>query len=288
MLHLLYARFFTKFLRDIGWVTFDEPFKRLFSQGMVLAKSGERMSKSKGNAVTTKEACSRYGVDATRFFMLFVASPDKDMEWDEHGIEGVHRFVTRFKELFNRVGGAANALMEHKLHSTLRTVEQSYEQFEFNKGLVAFMEFVGYLAEQKQVPRFVLENCLLIIAPVMPHLAEELWHRLGRASLIVQERWSHVDESKIDDALDESERAREKTFNDIQTVLRLVREKTGKEPKKLYIYTIPPEVGQYSAEDLSKRLSIEVKVFAVNDSHKYDPEGKAGKARLGKPALYVA
>ena len=286
--HLIYARFFTKFLRDIGWLTFDEPFTRLFNQGLVLAKGGEKMSKSKGDVVTTKEACSRYGVDATRFFMLFVAGPDKEMEWDDHGIEGVHRFVTRFKELFNRAGGMADALMEHKLHSTLRTVEQSYEQFEFNKGLVAFMELVGYLSEQKQVPRFALENCLLMIAPVMPHLAEELWHNLGRASLIVQEQWPHVDESKIDAALDESERVHEKTFNDIQTVLRIVREKTGKEPKKLYIYTIPPEVKQYNAEDLSKRLSIEVEIFAVNDSHKHDPEGKAGKARPGKPALYVA
>jgi leucyl-tRNA synthetase len=287
VLHLLYARFFTKFLRDIGWVTFNEPFTRLFNQGLVLAKGGEKMSKSKGNVVTTKDACARFGVDATRFFLLFVSSPDKDMEWDDHGMEGVHRFVTRFKSLFDKVGGAGSPLMDHKLNSVLKLIEESYDTFEFNRALVKFMELIGYLAEQPHVPRHVLEACLLMVAPVMPHLAEELWHKLGRASLIVQERWPHVDESKIDVKLEQAEQAKEKTLSDIQTVLRIVKEKTGKDPKKLYMYTIPPEVKQYDAVDLSKRLSMDVKVFAVNDPNKHDPEGKAAKARPGKPALYV-
>jgi leucyl-tRNA synthetase len=288
VLHLLYARFFTKFLRDIGWVTFSEPFTKLFNQGLVLAKGGEKMSKSKGNVVTTKDACARFGVDATRFFLLFVSSTDKDMEWDDHGMEGVHRFVSRFKGLFDKVGGLSNPIIDHKLNSVLKLVGDSYDSFEFNRALVKFMELIGYLSEQPQVPRHVLETCLLMVAPVMPHLAEELWHKLGRASLIVQERWPHVDESKIDVKLEQAEQAREKTLGDIQIVLRLVKEKTGKDPKKLYLYTIPPEVKQYNAEELSKRLSMDVKVFAVNDPSKHDPEGKSAKARPGKPALYVA
>jgi leucyl-tRNA synthetase len=246
------------------------------------------MSKSKGNVVTTKDACARFGVDATRFFLLFVSSTDKDMEWDDNGMEGVHRFVSRFKGLFDKVGGLSNPIIDHKLNSVLKLVGDSYDSFEFNRALVKFMELIGYLSEQPQVPRHVLETCLLMVAPVMPHLAEELWHKLGRASLIVQERWPHVDESKIDVKLEQAEQAREKTLGDIQIVLRLVKEKTGKDPKKLYLYTIPPEVKQYNAEELSKRLSMDVKVFAVNDPSKHDPEGKSAKARPGKPALYVA
>ncbi len=286
VLHLLYARFFTKFLRDIGWVTFSEPFTRLFNQGLVLAKGGEKMSKSKGNVVTTRDVCSAYGTDTTRLFLLFVASPDKEMEWDTNGIEGARRFVERFRGLFLKVGGSADALMEHKLTTALRAVEQSYEQFEFNKGIISFMEFVNWLDGREQIPRFVLETLVLAIAPIMPHLAEELWHLLGRASLVASESWPRVDESKINLALDEQERQFTKALEDIHRVLSLVA-KNGGSSSTVYVYVLPHEKSLYPADALRAKVGKPVVVYAVNDPDKFDPEGKSSKVKPGRIGIYV-
>ncbi len=286
VLHLLYARFFTKFLRDIGWLTFDEPFTRLFNQGFVLAKGGARMSKSKGNVVTTHDATSRYGTDTTRLFLLFVAGPDKEMEWDMHGIEGSSRFVTKLIGLFDKVGGSASPLMEHKLNMMLKSVEHSYESFEFNKGIIHFMEFVNWCAERESVPRFVLETLLLAIAPIMPHLAEELWSRLGSASLVVQERWPRVDESKINLELENAEKQLLKTVEDIRTVMAIIVKKGG-DPQRVYLYVLPHEKTRYSAEGLSATIGKPVVIYAVNDKDKYDPEGKSSKVKPGRLGIYV-
>jgi len=285
MLHLLYARFFTKFFRDIGWLLFDEPFTRLFNQGIV-HKDGKRMSKSQGNTITVDEVSKKYGIDAARLFLMFVAGPDKDMEWDEHGIEGAHRSVTRLIKLFDNVGGNADALMEHKLNKTLRLVEEAYEGFAFNKAIIAFMELVNYLATKEQVPRHILETVVLMISPIMPHVAEELWNKLGRATLVAKESWPLVQESKINDALEQEEQQVEKTISDIRQVLSIVQSK-GQIAKKVYVYAIPNELSKYNSQSISDKIGVPVRVFAVNDKSKYDPQGKAAKAKPGKPAIFV-
>lgn len=283
--HLLYARFFTKFFRDLGWIVFDEPFMNLFNQGVV-HKGGKRMSKSQGNAITAEEISERYGIDAARLFLLFVASPEKDMEWDDHGIEGASRLVAKFIDLFSKVGGTSNPLLDHKLNTALRAVEQSYEKFEFNKGIIAFMDLVQFVSQMEKVPRAVLETMLLMISPVMPHLAEEFWHALGRASFIVQETWPHPDESKIDARLEEREALMDKTVQDVLNIIKLLKDKK-QNVARVYLYTIPPEVKNYDSSVLERRLGVPVAVFAVNDSKKYDPQSKAGKAKPGRPAVYV-
>ncbi|MEK6858755.1 MAG: leucine--tRNA ligase [Nanoarchaeota archaeon] len=283
--HLIYARFFAKFLRDLGWVTFNEPFPRVFVLGVV-QKDGLRMSKSNGNAITAQEVSKKYGIDAARLFVMFVAGSDKDMEWDEHGIEGAHRFVTKFISLFDLLGGEASPLMEHKLNTTLALVEKNYESFDFNKSIIAFMDLVDYLARQPRVPRFVLEKVLLMISPVMPHLAEELWSRLGNATLVVQEAWPRVDNSKIDERFDIMEQQTEKTVKDILTITNLITSRGGTFDH-VYIYVLPHEKDLYHAQQLSLRVQKPVSVFAVNDPRKYDPQGKSGKVKPGRPGIYV-
>ncbi len=286
VLHLLYARFFTKFLRDLGWLVIDEPFTRLFNQGIV-HKDGVRMSKSHGNTISTEEASKAYGIDTTRLFLMFVASPEKDMEWSQQGIEGMARVVRRFIEICNRVGGATDEAMEHKLNKTLKIVEASYERFEFNKGMVSFIELVNFLSEKERVPRHVLETCLLMISPIMPHLAEELWHKIGRASLIVGESWPKVDESKINDKLDEQEKEMDKAVSDIMNIINLVKDKSGTEPEKVFLYVLAQELDRYSSSVLEKRIGKPIKIFAVNDKSKYDPQGKSSKVKPGRPGIYV-
>lgn len=286
VLHLLYARFFTKFLRDIGLLKFDEPFLRLFNQGIV-HKDGKRMSKSHGNTVTAEEISARYGIDTARLFLSFVAGPEKDLEWDDHGIEGAFRAVKKFIHLFDKIGGVSDLIIEHKLHSTLRDLEESYEKIEFNKGVVSFMSFVHWLSEKDTIPPSVLEKIVVAIAPIMPHVAEEMWSRLGKKGLVAEQSWIRYDESKIDVKLEEAEKAVEKTVSDIVNVLKLVKEKQGKEGEKVYVYVLPQEKEGYDATVLTRRIGKEVIVYAVNDKAKYDPQGKSGKARPGKPGIYV-
>mgnify|MGYP001596157193 CR=1 FL=1 len=286
VLHLLYARFFTKFLRDLKLLKFDEPFMRLFNQGIV-HKEGKRMSKSHGNTVTAEEVSAKYGIDTARLFLSFVAGPEKDIEWDDHGIEGAFRAVKKFIALFERKGGTSDALTEHKLHSTLRDIEEGYEKFEFNKGVISFMGLVNWLSDREKVPKEVLEKIVLAISPVMPHVAEEMWSQLGKKELVVEQDWPGYVQSKINVTLEEAEKAIDKSVSDIVNVLKLVREKQGKEGEKVYVYVLPNEKEGYDAVALSRRVGKEVIVYAVNDKVKYDPQGKAGKAKPGKPGIYV-
>lgn len=286
VLHLLYARFFTKFLRDAGWLVFDEPFTSLFNQGIV-HKDGKRMSKSHGNAVTVDDASSLYGIDTARLFLMFVAGPDKDMEWDNHGIEGASRVVNKLISLTSKIGGTSDALMEHKLNKTLKTVESAYENFEFNKGMVSFMELVNYLSEKDKIPRKVIDVLVLMIAPVMPHIAEEMWHNIGNATFASLENWPRVDESKINENVEKQELEFDRLISDVASVLRLVKEKSGREAEEVFLYVLPQELNKYDPKVIGKKVGKEVRVFAVNDKNKYDPQQKSSKVKPGRPGIYV-
>lgn len=286
VLHLLYARFFTKFMRDLKLLEIDEPFSKLFNQGIV-HKDGERMSKSHGNTITAEEISKKYGIDTARLFLSFVAGPDKDIDWDDKGIEGAFRMVNRFMRMFDKIGGRSDEIMDHKINKLLKTMGHSYDHFEFNKGIIEFMDMVNYLSEKDQIPKEILERLVLMISPIMPHVCEEMWHKLGKKSLIVSEKWPAIDEKKINDKIEQQEKAISNTLSDIQNILRIIKEKTNNEGGKIFLYVIPPELKNYDTEKLGKKLSKEVKVFAVNDKAKYDPQNKAGKAKPGKPAIYI-
>jgi leucyl-tRNA synthetase len=206
ILHLLYSRFFTKFLRDIGLTEVDEPFSALFTQGMVL-KDGAAMSKSLGNIVSVDEITSTYGADTARGFTLFVAPPEVDFEWSEQGVEGTHRFLRRVWTLVLEEGGGGGqgttepseaqiAELRRMTHKTIKRVTHDMEAFKFNTMLAALMEFNNFLIKAKETPvvqtpawEEAIEALLLLLAPACPHIAEELWGRTGRPYTIHQQRW---------------------------------------------------------------------------------------------------
>jgi leucyl-tRNA synthetase len=215
ILHLLYSRFFTKFLHDQGLLEFDEPFTALFTQGMVL-KDGQVMSKSKGNTVSADEMIGRYGCDTTRGFVLFAAPPEKEMEWSDQGIEGIHRFLKRLWAFVyrwrERMPGAGQArvmpadltasdrAVRRKLHQTIRHVTEDLDNdFKFNTAIAAMMELVNDLTQltdaSPAVLREVGESLAKLCAPFFPHLAEELWVQMGNASSIFQHAWPVFDPS---------------------------------------------------------------------------------------------
>jgi leucyl-tRNA synthetase len=245
VLHLLYSRFFTKVLRDMGYVKTDEPFAALLTQGMVI-KDGSKMSKSKGNVVSPEEMIARYGADACRLFIMFAAPPDRDLDWSDAGIEGSYRFINRFYRMVtaampawqharsllavkpgNEAGmmvsiteaelteGIAKAgpdlTAEEKelrriIHSTVKRVTADlHDRFAFNTAISGLMEMTNAVydyrskvAEEKQnalVLAEAIQKAVLMIAPFCPHLAEELWSRLGYPTSIHLAQWPSFDES---------------------------------------------------------------------------------------------
>jgi leucyl-tRNA synthetase len=215
VLHLLYARFFTKVLRDLGMVKIDEPFQRLLTQGMVL-KDGAKMAKSKGNVVDPEYMIDAYGTDTTRLFLLFAAPPEKDLEWSDQGVAGSARFLNRLWNLVHDLLPELRAVQayqgpgtefsaqllefRHKVHATIKKVTADIEDsFHFNTAIAAVMELVNafYLAVESlprdeatlRVFREAVEAILVLVSPMVPHIAEELWQELGHDRLLSEIPW---------------------------------------------------------------------------------------------------
>jgi leucyl-tRNA synthetase len=206
-MHLIYFRFFTKFLRDIGMLELDEPARQLFNQGM-LHKNGVVMSKSRGNAVTQEEIEDKYGIDSARFFMMFVASPDKDMEWDDNTIEGTYKFLVKVYRMLTekKIVDKVIKNQESRAHKTILEVTENIQNFRYNLALISLMSFANYLHSKEEVNKKAAETLLLLLAPFTPHLAEELWENLGHKGFISSVKWPVADKKKIDEkaeALDE-------------------------------------------------------------------------------------
>ncbi|MCS6952732.1 MAG: leucine--tRNA ligase [Bryobacterales bacterium] len=209
ILHLIYARFFTKVMRDLGLVKNDEPAARLFTQGMVI-KDGAKMSKSKGNVVSADETAERYGADTARLFVLFAAPPEKDVDWQDAGVEGMYRFLGRVYRFVtrnvDRLGQAASGeeteadrRVRRRLHQTIRKVTEDFEtRWHFNTSIAAIMELVNELhaSEAELSPPVlaeVLEKLVLLMGPFAPYVAEEMWEELGRAGPVFRQSWPSYD-----------------------------------------------------------------------------------------------
>ncbi|QTA37129.1 leucine--tRNA ligase [Thermosipho ferrireducens] len=222
VLHLLYSRFITKVLYDLGYVNFEEPFTNLFTQGMIY-KDGWKMSKSKGNVVSPDDMILKYGADTLRTYILFMAPPEKDAEWSEAGIEGVHRFLKRLWNNFYTILPAikeetsenvlvknkAEKELRRKLHQSIKKITEDIEGgFKFNTAIAGLMEFNNHLSEylnstpqnEWNVPllKEIGENLCLILSPFAPHMAEEMWHDLGKSTFIVKENWPSYDKNALE------------------------------------------------------------------------------------------
>jgi len=213
ILHLMYARFYTMVLRDLGYVEIDEPFERLLTQGMVI-KDGVKMSKSKGNVVDPEDMINLYGADATRLFTLFAAPPEKDMDWSDQGIEGTYRFLSRLWRLVLEIKGMTAAPridsipasmegIQRKTHQTIRKVTEDIDKrFRFNTAIAAMMELVNELYKAKEttkdpaevaVIRNSVEHLLVMLSPFVPHIADELWHSLDYTGMLLDHPWPEYD-----------------------------------------------------------------------------------------------
>ena len=207
VLHLLYSRFYTKFLHDIGVVDFDEPFKKLFNQGMITGKNGIKMSKSKGNVVSPDDLVRDYGCDSLRLYEMFVGPPELDSEWDERGIDGVYRFITRFWKLaVDSIEANVEPTKEMiKLrHQMVHTITRRLEDFSLNTVVSGFMEFNNKFIELAKkeggIDKDTIQTFVTLLAPFAPHIGEELWERLGNTgSVFENNKWPEADEELMKD-----------------------------------------------------------------------------------------
>ena len=207
VMHLLYARFWTKVMHDAGLIDFDEPFTQLRNQGMLLSPvDGQKMSKSRGNVITPDEVVAAHGVDALRAYVLFLGPFDAKALWDDRGIIGVDRFLDRFWRLAQEVGtlpdGASNDAFERARHRVIKRVTTDMERFRFNTAVAALMEYVNtlYAAREQAVAaaqwREAMRTLTLLLAPIAPFVTEEVWREvLGEAGSVHRAAWPAWDEA---------------------------------------------------------------------------------------------
>ena len=195
VMHLLYARFFVKALRDMGYLNFNEPFKRLYHQGMVLGADGQKMSKSRGNVEAPDRYVEKYGTDTVRLYMMFIGPFDQGGSFKPENLEGVWRFLNRFWSLVTDSWVEGNVseqetpesrAIERLRHKTIQRVTDELREFRFNTSLAALMEANNVMIKQQHEPvartaayRRMLESMMQLLAPMAPHITEELWHQTG-------------------------------------------------------------------------------------------------------------
>jgi len=261
VLHLLYARFWHKLLYDLGYVSTKEPFKKLVNQGMILGEDGQKMSKSRGNVVNPDKVIDDYGADSMRLYEMFMGPLEAIKPWSMHGVEGVYRFLQRAWRMVidEDTGELAEQVKEAEadeetlrlLNQTIKKVGDDIESFGFNTAISAMMIFVNHLNKQTVRPKAVIEKFVLILAPFAPHIAEELWEKLGHTNSLAYEPWPEYDKElikekeielavqvngKIKDRIVVSAEADEEQIK--QKALaseKVVAALAGKEPKKVIV-----------------------------------------------------
>jgi leucyl-tRNA synthetase len=211
VLHLLYSRFWHKFLYDLNYVSTKEPFYKLVNQGMILGEDGQKMSKSRGNVVNPDKVIADYGADSMRLYEMFMGPLESIKPWSMQGVEGVHRFLQKSWRMVvdeSAEGGLDKSVQDVEpnesaegglrlLHQTIKKVGDDIETFGFNTAISAMMIFVNHLGKQLVRPKSVVEKFILILSPFAPHIAEELWEKLGHTESLAYQNWPQYDNELV-------------------------------------------------------------------------------------------
>lgn len=205
VLHLLYARFWHKFLYDIGVVPTKEPFQKLFNQGMILGEGNEKMSKSKGNVVNPDDIVRSHGADTLRLYEMFMGPLDADVAWSTDGLDGARRFLDRVWRLYvdkdgnlsDKITDERNEKLDKVYHETVKKVTEDFENLHFNTAISQLMVFINECYKVDQIPKDYAEGFVKLLYPITPHICEELWEKLGHDDTITYEPWPDYDEAKL-------------------------------------------------------------------------------------------
>ncbi len=274
-----------------------------FSVNGWLLVEGDKMSKSKGNFFTIRQVLEKNSADAIRAGLMLggegLDDPNfgfSNVEAIEQKMRGLIEFVKlNYKKAKKQEESRSDKLLLSAVNRYLKGGTEAMENMMFRTAFDKLFfqmqrlirEYINRGNIDQNIMNDAIEIQIKVISPFCPHIAEELWERIGKKGLVSLAEWPKADESKIDEKIEESEKAVEKIVSDILNVLKIIKEKQGKEGQKVYLYVLPNEFENYNAEAIGRRVGKEVIVFAVNDKSKYDPESKAGKAKPGKPGIYV-
>ncbi|MAH03537.1 leucine--tRNA ligase [Candidatus Pacearchaeota archaeon] len=286
-MHLIYTRFYTKFLRDLGLLKFDEPALKYFTQGIVKGGDGEKMSKSRGNIVEPLNIINKYGADSLRLYLVSNSSPDKDFDWNDKGIQGNFKFIKKVYSYFEKFNsGKTSSKIESKLNKTIKEVTENIESFKHNLAVIKIRDLFNKFVMEK-IDKKTAESFLKLLHVYCPYITEELWSKLGNKNFISLEKWPVVDEKKINEKLEKQEQAIVKLVEDINHVVKIVKEK--KDVKKVFIYVLPNEKENYfgNLSLIKKKTNLDVEIYAVNNKNKYDPENKSKKVKPERPGIYI-
>jgi leucyl-tRNA synthetase len=235
-MHLIYIRFYTKFLADLGIINFREPAKKLFHQGMLNGEGGIKMSKSKGNVVLPETVSEKYGIDTARLFLLSLAAPDKPRDWSEKGIQGSLKFINKIFEYFsNTQFGEDSKQTLSKLNKTIKEVTKEIDNFEYNISIIKLRKLFEHL-EKNVVSKDSAKKFLKLMNPFCPHLTEELWERIGEKQFLSVEKWPEYDETLIDEQLEKIDDLVEELRKDIIKIKQLAKIDVS---KKVKIFVAP-------------------------------------------------
>ncbi|MGE0792626.1 MAG: class I tRNA ligase family protein [Candidatus Woesearchaeota archaeon] len=221
-MHLIYIRFYTKFLRDLGLLNFDEPAIKMFNQGMIQGADGNKMSKSKGNTVDVTEIIDKYGADALRMYLVSVAGPESDFNWNDRGLESIAKFLNKVEDYFENVRiNSSTQKTNNKVHSTLKEVTILIEKMRFNLAIIKIRELFDYLSNEESKEN--LEIFVKMLSPFCPHLAEELSEKIGNKEFVSISNWPKFDESKINSEFDFEDKFILEVKEDISNVQKLLK-----------------------------------------------------------------
>lgn len=266
VLHLLYARFWHKFLYDIGVVPTKEPFQKLFNQGMILGENNEKMSKSKGNVVNPDEVVESHGADTLRLYEMFMGPLEASIAWSTNGLDGSRRFLDRVWRLLVEEDGSLTSKvtdnddsgkLEKVYHQTVKKVTENYEELKFNTAISQLMVFINDAYKAETLPKAYIEGFVKLLSPVAPHITEELWEKLGHTESISYETWPAYDEAKLID-------------NEVEIVIQI----NGKVKAKLMVPT-----------DTSKEKLEEIAMD--DDTIKEQIDGKTVRRVIAVPGKLV-
>ncbi|WP_432739860.1 leucine--tRNA ligase [Ligilactobacillus agilis] len=266
VLHLLYARFWHKFLYDLGVVPTKEPFQKLVNQGMILGNNHEKMSKSKGNVVNPDDIVEQYGADTLRLYEMFMGPLDASIAWSEDGLNGAYKFVNRIWNLIiddedklrDRITTINDGKLDKVYNQTVKKVTEDYQALHFNTAISQLMVFVNDCYKADSLPLEYVEGFVKLIAPIVPHIAEELWTKLGHVGSIAYAKWPTYDESKL-----------------VENVVEIVVQVNGKVRQHLQV-----------AKDASRE---ELQILALNDDKiKQELAGKEVKKVIAVPGKLVS
>lgn len=266
VLHLLYARFWHKFLYDLGVVPTKEPFQKLVNQGMILGNNHEKMSKSKGNVVNPDDIVEQYGADTLRLYEMFMGPLDASIAWSEDGLNGAYKFVNRIWNLIiddedklrDRITTINDGKLDKVYNQTVKKVTEDYQALHFNTAISQLMVFVNDCYKADSLPLEYVEGFVKLIAPIVPHIAEELWTKLGHVGSIAYAKWPTYDESKL-----------------VENVVEIVVQVNGKVRQHLQV-----------AKDASRE---ELQTLALNDDKiKQELAGKEVKKVIAVPGKLVS